>query len=162
MHKAVLAATVAALTATVAIPALSDAQDAAARDITVHEKVLGVTFVQQKKSTGEDRLAPGDRVLTRQALSNDAGRRIGTLSTDCVNVGGRTAPVFSATLQCTSTYALRDGQIVAAGVVRLDRPGAAGLPIAGGSGAYRTARGEVTAGTPSKPRETVAILHVRD
>jgi hypothetical protein len=123
-------------------------------------KVRGATFVQQAKATGEDMLAPGDRVLTRQALLDGAKAPLGTLTTDCVNVGARTAPFFSATLQCTSTYGLKDGQLVAAGTVRLDKPRTVRFPIVGGSGAYRSARGEVTPGKASTPDDSIDVLHV--
>jgi hypothetical protein len=101
-------------------------------------------------------------VLTRQALLDRAGSSLGVLTTDCVNVGAKTAPFFAARLHCVSNYAFADGQIVAAGSVRLDRSKAVRFPIVGGSGAYKSARGEITPGEASKPHESVSVLHVED
>jgi hypothetical protein len=115
--------------------------------------------VGAKHSARSDRLAPGDRVLTRQALFGRDRRARGTLFTDCTNVG-RTAEVFKATLQCTSTYRFEDGEIVSAGVVRLAAGPATGFPIVGGSGAYRGARGEITAGPPVKGFDSVDVLNL--
>jgi hypothetical protein len=84
---------------------------------------------------------------------------VGTLFTDCVNVGGA-AEVFKATLQCTSTYRFKDGEVVSAGVVRLSAGPATGFPIVGGSGAYRGAHGEVSAGAPVKGYDGVDVLHL--
>jgi len=152
---------VAALAAAAAVPALTGAQGSDARELTVREKVQAVTFVHTnpKASPRSDRLAPGDRVLTRQALSAENGGALGTLFTDCVNVG-RGARVFTATLQCTSSYRFADGEVVAAGVVRLDAGAQAGFPITGGSGAYRGARGEITPGQPVEGYDSVDVLHL--
>jgi hypothetical protein len=94
------------------------------REITAREKVRSVRIVHQKRTTKGERLATGDRVLTRQAIFNAGGKASGTLFTDCANVG-KTAAVFKATLQCTLTYRFGDGQIVSAGVVRLGSSGVA-------------------------------------
>ena len=106
-----------------------------------------------------NRLATGDRVLTRQALYDSGRRARGTLFTDCANVGAP-APVFRATLQCTSTYRFHDGEVVSAGGVRLGAGATAGFPRVGGSGAYRGAHGEVSAGPSIKGFDSVDVLHV--
>jgi NAD(P)-dependent dehydrogenase (short-subunit alcohol dehydrogenase family) len=62
-----------------------------------------------------DKHADGD--TPRQHLFDDANKTIGTLFTDCVNVGA-SARVLAATLQCTATDRFHDGQIVLAGVSR--------------------------------------------
>lgn len=159
MSRAILAAAVVALGAVVTIPALTSAQDRGGREIAVLEKVRAAKFVHVRPSTRGERLAHGDRVLTRQALFNEDGGALGTLFTDCANVG-RAADVFEATLQCVSTYRFEEGEIVSAGVVVLSAGGAVGFPIVGGSGAYRGARGEVTTGKPVKGYQGADVLHL--
>jgi len=155
--KTVAAAALAATTAAVALPALGGAQTGD-REITAREKVRSVKFVHQKRTTKGERLATGDRVLTRQAIFNAGGKASGTLFTDCANVG-KAAAVFKATLQCTLTYRFGDGQIVSAGVVRLGSGGvAAAFPIVGGTGAYKGVRGEAKAGAPVKGFDSVDVL----
>jgi hypothetical protein len=53
-----------------------------------------------------------------------------------------------------------DGEVVSAGVVRLSDGPATRFPIVGGSGAYRGAQGEITAGAPVKGFDTVNVLHL--
>ena len=131
-----------AAAAVAAVPAITTAQSiGGGRDVTVREKARSILFVHQQRSTRGDHMATGDRVLTRQALFDASGKSIGTLFTDCVNLGAP-AKVFAATLQCTASYRFADGQLVAAGVERLGAPGTS-APIVGGSGTYRAARGEV-------------------
>jgi|SRR5215218_4978144 len=145
--------------AAVAVPTLTSAQTDGSRDITVREKVRAVKFVHAGASSRGERLAMGDHVLTRQALSDDKGGALGALFTDCANVG-RPAAVFKATLQCTSTYRFKDGEVIAAGVVRLDSTQGLEFPIVGGSGAYRSADGQVTPGAPVKGYDGVDVLHL--
>lgn len=155
--RPILAATVAAGAVAVAVPALSGAQTTG-RDITVHEKATAVRFVKQSKKTKGEALATGDRVLTRQTMKGNDGKRLGTLYTDCTNVGAK-AKVFKATLQCLTTYKFGNGEVIGAGVVTLSAPGAS-APIVGGSGAYAGASGTITAGKPGKGDDSVDILHL--
>lgn len=159
-HRAVAGSVLAAVAATAALPALGGAQSSGGRDITLREKVRAVKFVHQQRSTRGDRLAMGDRVITRQGLFDEGNRSIGSFSTDCVNVGGK-AQVFKATLQCTSIYQLGGGQVVSQGVVRLgsSAPGPR-IAIVGGTGAYKSATGEVGAGAPVQGYDTVDVLHL--
>jgi hypothetical protein len=157
--RPVTAAAAAALAAAIAIPTLSGAQTNGAREITVREKVRAVQFVHAKSSTKGERLARGDRVITNQALFDASNHGLGTLFTDCVNAGS-TAPVFKAALQCTSTYRLADGQLVSAGIVKLDAGAVAGFPIVGGSGAYKAASGQITPGAPVNGYQGVDVLHL--
>jgi hypothetical protein len=157
--KAISVAAVLALSAAVTIPALTSAQTVGAREIAVNEKVRAAKFVHVKPSTRGERLAQGDRVLTRQALFAEDGSAVGALFTDCANVG-RAAEVFKATLQCVSTYRFKDGEVVSAGVVVLSAGGTIRFPIVGGSGAYRGARGEVTSGKPPEGYQGADVLHL--
>jgi hypothetical protein len=157
--RAISVAAVLALSAAVAIPAFTTAQTVGAREIAVREKVRAVKFVHAKQSTRGEHLAQGDRVLTRQALFAENGTAVGTLFTDCVNVG-RAAEVFEATLQCVSTYRFKDGEVVSAGVVVLGTGGTIRFPIVGGSGAYRGAHGEVTAVQPPSGYQGADVLQL--
>jgi hypothetical protein len=157
--RAISVAAVLALSAAVAIPAFTTAQTVGAREIAVREKVRAVKFVHAKQSTRGEHLAQGDRVLTRQALFAENGTAVGTLFTDCVNVG-RAAEVFEATLQCVSTYRFKDGEVVGTGVVVLSTGGTIRFPIVGGSGAYRGAHGEVTSGKPAKGYQGADVLRL--
>jgi hypothetical protein len=151
------AAALAALAAA-AIPGLTAANGSSGRDITVREKLADVAFVHTGSARGE-RLAMGDRVITRQAMFDTNDRRLGTLMTDCVNTGS-TAQVFKAALQCVSTYRFKGGQVVGAGAVRLADGPANTFPIVGGSGAYRGASGQIEAGAPVPGYESVDVLHL--
>jgi hypothetical protein len=152
------AAALAALCAAALIPAVTVAQDSAGRTITVREKVKAAEFIHHGSARGE-RLAMGDRVITRQALFDTGDRPIGTLVTDCVNTGA-TVQVFKATLQCVSTYRFEDGQVVSAGVARLADGPANRFPIVGGAGAYRGASGQIEAGAPVEGYQGVDVLHL--
>src|SRR4051812_25723033 len=77
------AAAAAAAAGAAAVPALTTGQGSAGRDIVVREKVLNLVFVRQSPDTNGDRMAMGDRVLTRQALFDTDDKRVGTLVTDC-------------------------------------------------------------------------------
>ena len=143
----------------VALPALTSAQSSGARDIVVRVKVTWVRFLHQATSTRGDRMLTGDRVLTYQRLYDESAKRIGTLYTDCVNVGSA-AHVYRATLLCTASYRLTEGQFATVGAIRLGgRPGASPTPIVG-SGAYRGQHGEVASAPPVKGYESVDVLHI--
>jgi len=143
----------------IALPALTSAQSTGAHDITVREKVTWVRFQHHKTSTLGDRMLTGDRVLTYQRLYDESAKRIGTLYTDCVNVGPA-AHVYKATLLCTASYRLSQGQFATVGAIRVGgRPGASPTPIIG-SGAYRGQHGEVASAPPVKGYESVDVLHI--
>lgn len=146
----IAASTAAALSAAIAVPALTNAQSAAGTTITVQEKLQGLAMddVAPKSKSGPGSVSLGDRLTTRQALFDASKRRLGTLYTDCTGVGP-TKSFDKATLLCTTTYALAGGQIVAAGHVKLDGS-TGGLPIVAGTGQYAGARGTVTTGKPAK------------
>ena len=150
----------AAVAGGVAVPALTGAQSTSgAREIVVREKVKDVRFVRQSTKTKGDRMAMGDRVLTRQLLFDNADKQIGTLYTDCTKVGGATK-VFDAVLLCTASYRFADGQFATTGAIRLGgKPGSSATPIAG-SGAYRGQRGEVASAPPVKGYESVDVLRI--
>ena len=153
------AAVCAAVGGAVGVPALTSAQTTGGHDVTVRDRVKAVKFVHTSRARGE-RLAMGDRVITSQATFDEQNKPVGSLTTDCVNVG-RTARVFDATLQCSSIYRFGNGQVVTSGVVRLGgNPASIRIAIVGGSGAYRSAKGEVSAGAPVNGYDNVDALHL--
>jgi hypothetical protein len=156
--KVLAAAALTAVAAGAAIPAVTGARDSAGRTITVRDKAQQVQFIHQDASTQGEQLAFGDRVITRQGTFDTKDRPTGTLTTDCVNVGAA-AIVFEATLQCTSVYTFKNGQIVTSGVVRLDNP-ALRVAVTGGTGAYAGASGDVGAGKPVKGYDTVDVIRL--
>jgi len=160
MRRSLSLAACAATAAAVALPALTGAQSPSAdREIVVREKVESLRFVRQSGKTKADRMAMGDRVLTRQALYDASDKRIGRLVTDCAKVGGG-AHVFQATLLCTASYRFADGQFATAGQIRLaSPPGTSPTPIVG-SGAYRGQHGEVASTKGVKGYDSVDVLRI--
>jgi hypothetical protein len=158
-HRVMVAGVLAAAAAGAIVPALTTAQSDGGRDIAVREKVKWVRFLHHARSTRGDRMLTGDRVLTYQRLYDESDKRIGTLYTDCVNVGSA-AHVYRATLLCTASYRLGQGQFATVGAIRLGgKPGASPTPIIG-SGAYRGQSGEVASARPVKGYESVDVLHI--
>jgi hypothetical protein len=154
--KMIGAATLAAVAAAAAIPALTGAQTTGARELTLRMKFQSGAEVRHG---GGRALATGDSLLVRLAVHDAAGARIGSAYTDCTNVGPR-ARAQRATLQCTQTYTLRDGQIVTTGIVSFSALDDVAIPIVGGSGAYRGARGHLTNGAPVQGFDSVDVLHI--
>lgn len=152
-------ATAAAMAAAALIVPAASSAKSGGRTVVVREKVRSVTIVHHSRATKGQALATGDRVLTRQGMFAKSGRSLGTLYTDCTNVGP-TAAVFTATLQCAATYRFAKGQLSAMGVLTLGT-GAGSLTILGGTGLCLGARGSITSGRPVKGYDTVDLLHLR-
>jgi hypothetical protein len=150
---------VGAIAAVTAIPAMTGAQTSGAREITVRMKVRGGTEIHHTKRAGSDKLATGDAVLVRLKMFSPSGAALGSAYTECVNVGARVNS-FKATLRCVQVYKFRDGQIVTAGVARFSQLENLSIPIVGGSGAYRGASGQLTAGEPVEGFDSVDVLHL--
>lgn len=109
-----------------------------------------VTFVDNPPRMTKRRQSesPGDMAVSRGALRDAAGRRIGTVHS-VFTISGGASPRTSEL--STAVFLLRDGQIATQGVV-LNQPGGRGpdrdvLPVVGGSGAYAGARGTMTVTT---------------
>jgi hypothetical protein len=89
----------------------------------------------------------GDRFVGSEAVfRND--ERVGTSGFDCVVVLFRPGPdpagePEAITVQCVATLSLREGQITGQGLVDFTGPGPLTFAITGGTGAYRTAHGEL-------------------
>ena len=159
-RRLILAAGAIAAVSAAAIPTLTTAQEpAAGTEIVVREKVVDLRFVRHSRATKRDRLAMGDRVLTRQRLFNAGDKATGMLYTDCVNVGAA-ARVFKATLLCTASYRFQKGQFATVGSIRLGAgPGNSPTPIVG-SGAYRGLRGEVASAPTVKGYDSADVLRL--
>jgi hypothetical protein len=152
----VIVATATAMAAAIAVPMLSSAQAPTGQTITFQEPAARIAMDDVAPKSKSGRLfSLGDRVVTHGALFDASKKKVGTLATSCTGAGS-TKPVFAATLLCTATYQVADGQIVASGFFKLD--GSGSLPIVGGSGAYAGARGTVTSGKPAKGYESADII----
>jgi Allene oxide cyclase barrel like domain len=154
---AVALAAGAALASATVIPSLGGAQAPAVTELTLKMKVVGAAHVKHAKNVKGDKLAPGDLLVVRLKAFGADGAAVGSAYTECTNVGKK-ASSANATLQCTQTYNLRDGQIVTAGVIRFSAIDDLAIPIVGGSGAYRGATGEVSAGAPEPGFDSVDLL----
>jgi hypothetical protein len=111
------------------------------------------------KNAKGDKLATGDAVFTRLAMSSPDGAALGSAYTECTNVGAK-AGAINATPQCVQTYRFKNGQIVTAGVVKFSQLENLSIPIVGGSGAYRGASGVVSTGKPVKGFDSVDVLRL--
>ena len=152
-----LGLTLVALSAAIAVPVLTNAQtQPATTSITFQETAPHVAIDDiAPKSKARDTVSLGDRLIATGPIFDATHKRLGSFSSDCTNVGA-TKPLFKATLQCTVTYQTEAGQIVAAGLFKLDGTGE--LPIVGGSGTYSGARGTVTSGKPLKGFDAADII----
>jgi hypothetical protein len=120
-------------------------------------RVLHVTLTNTKE-TDLDLGASGPSVGDRFSVFGDVvrdGVRVGAGGYECVTLLFTPGPDPSAepralTDQCTGTLALSAGQITVQGLV--DRTGTPPITIAitGGTGAYRTAHGEVQTSGPNE------------
>jgi hypothetical protein len=89
----------------------------------------------------------GDRFVGSEAAFRD-GERVGMTGFECIVVQFTPGPdpagePEAVTAQCVATLSLREGQITAQGLVDFTGPGPFTFAITGGTGAYRTAHGEV-------------------
>ena len=144
----VLALAATTLAAGVAVPVLSQAQTGPpTRSLTFQEPRPQLVLQDvAPKSRRPDEVGLGDRLVTTGPLHDGAGKRVGAISTECTAMGrGR---FYAVTLSCQVTFALRDGQVVAAGTASLG--GDYRLAVVGGTGAYAGVRGTMTPGKKLK------------
>lgn len=113
-----------------------------------------MTLQEPSPRVAEDDLPPrsssklslGDRLAVGGSLQDPSHRQLGTFGGTCTVVGAGSS--FETTpLSCQAIYKLRDGQIVAMGMMTLSRTS---LVIVGGSGAYAHVHGTVSPGRPAK------------
>jgi hypothetical protein len=155
--RLVAAGAAVALSAVIAVPALTSAQTPAATTITVQEKVQNVIQDDISPKSKTRKVSAGDRLVTIQSLFDANKKRIGTLYTDCTSVGP-TKPFPHLTLFCQATYRLPAGDVIASGVSKLDGPG--GLTIVGGSGAYAGAHGTIAFAKGAKGYDTADVITI--
>jgi len=135
-----------------------------------HTRVLHLVL-RHIQDTDVDLGASGPSVNDRFTVGGDVlldGQKVGTGGYDCVTVlfqAGATPQSEPAALtdQCTGSFQLSRGQITAQGLV--DRVGGT-LPISiavtGGTGAYRTAHGELSTSGPTDGSEPFTVRLILD
>ena len=102
----------------------------------------------------------GDQVIFADELSS-RGERVGTNGGVCTAVAG--SPT-TTTLQCVVTLSLPNGQVAAQGLVsfRHDEEGPTSvIAVTGGTGAFRTAHGELRLQTVDNLRTRITLTVVR-
>jgi hypothetical protein len=135
-----------------------------------HARVLHFVL-RHVQDTDVDLGASGPSVNDRFSVGGDIlldGEKVGTGGYDCVTLlfqAGATPQAEPAALtdQCTGSFTLPRGQITVQGLV--DRVGGT-LPIAiavtGGTGAYRTAHGELSTSGPTDGTEPFTLRLILD
>ena len=100
-------------------------------------KDLQPTFVD----TGKPGPSVGDVVVARDEVLREDGSQAGTFRQTCTLVDLGSSP-FTSTFECAGSIALKDGTITMEGPFVPSAPESAAA-ITGGTGVYRTARGEI-------------------
>ena len=169
--KFVLGAVAALVIGGASVPlAFAGGDDDGGNDKGDHARVLHLVL-RHTQDTDVDLGASGPSVNDRFSVFGDVlqdGQKVGTGGYDCVTLNfqaGATPQPEPAALtdQCTGTFALPRGQITVQGLV--DRVGGT-LPIAvavtGGTGAYRTAHGQVETSGPTDGDEPFTVRLILD
>ena len=109
---------------------------------TLNEVHAGAQFVNVTHTLDG---GPGDELILRSVLHNQAGDRVGSLNVFCVIV-------LANQLECQGTYRLPSGTITGTAMVPNDENSTAPVRIAitGGTGRYAGARGQIVT-TPTSP-----------
>ena len=154
--------TIAAVLLAIALTALATASGRSSDDrgvevLKLHFKNVSAT----EADLGEPGFGQGDRFTLLDALYDD-GKAVGELGVDCVAVDldGRTG----LTAQCLATATLPGGQIATQGLISFTDQEVQrfSLAVTGGTGDYRTARGEVRVEErPEEGKGTVVITLLR-
>lgn len=126
-----------------AVSVVSTLGEAASRRFRVTAEIVQSTF------TGDpDRPQLGDRSIFNVDLVDKSGARVGTVGASCTIIS---VPPLDTSDECLFTAVLAKGQLIFGGVgpaAAVVRAGEVGTTvqrgILGGTGAFRTARGEVS------------------
>jgi hypothetical protein len=115
---------------------------AADTTFTLNEVHAGAQFVDVTHTPAG---GPGDELILRSVLHNQAGERVGSLNVFCV-------VVLANQLECQGTYRLHGGTITGTATAPKDENSTAPVRIAitGGTGRYDGARGQIVT-TPTSP-----------
>jgi glucose/arabinose dehydrogenase len=154
-----LALTAAAVTLAAASPARSPASPAAA----VHSEVIHLE-ARQTQAAFLALGTPGNPVGNQFVSADDLfreGRKVGHDGSVCQVVASLGAAGLR--VQCVATLSLPDGQITAQGLPTLTESGSApfALAITGGTGAYRTADGQIQVTQVSETRSRYVLTILR-
>ncbi len=127
-------------------------------------QLTATTLQEAEIDLGTSGFTIGDRFVESQNLFR-GDERVGVGGIDCVLVAFRPGPdpagePEAATAQCVATASLPQGQITVQGLIDVTEPGPFTLAITGGTGAYRTAHGEVevTEESPEVDRITLKLI----
>ncbi len=96
--------------------------------------------------------SPGDRVAFDNPLYNRTNtKHLGASQGECAQVG-QAPNIF----HCSAVFVLPDGQITTTGIADFAKPSPV-VAITGGTGAYKTARGQVTFTQTSDTTDTITV-----
>jgi hypothetical protein len=111
-------------------------------------KVFALTVQSASLDLGDPGFSLGDQqVFADDLYDRKGGSKVGTDGVVCTIVRVTDASTGSGTAQCVATAALADGQITAQGFISFtggELPAPFQNAITGGTGAYATARGQLT------------------
>jgi hypothetical protein len=130
-------------------------------------RVLKVTLTNTQEA-GFDNGAKGPSVGDRFSVFGDVvrnGKRVGAGGLECVTLQytpgpDPAGPPAAQTDLCTATLALREGQISVQGLVDRAGPVPITVPVTGGTGAYRTAHGELQTSGPNEAGDEPLTLRL--
>ena len=130
-------------------------------------RILHVTLTNPQE-TDLDLGDPGPSVGDRFRVFGDLvrnGKRVGVAGYECVTLVFRpgpdpAGPPEAATDQCTGTLSLPKGQITVQGLVDRTGPVPVTIAITGGTGAYRTAHGELETSGPNEQGDEPLTLRL--
>jgi hypothetical protein len=127
-------------------------------------RLTSKTVQQAEVNVGDPAFGVGDRFVSSEDLFR-GDEKVGVSGIDCVVVLFTPGPdpagtPEAETAQCVATLSLAQGQITAQGLVSFIPPGPSTVAITGGTGAYRTAHGEVevTEESPGVLRLTLKLI----
>jgi hypothetical protein len=122
------------------------------------------TLQEAEADLGASGFGVGDRFVESENVFR-GDERVGVAGIDCVVVLFRPGPdpagePEAVTVHCVGTLSLPRGQISAQGLIEFPGPETFTLAITGGTGAYRTAHGEVeiTEVSPDLDRLTLKLI----
>src|SRR4051794_12954095 len=130
-------------------------------------RVINVTLTNSHE-TDFDEGASGPSVGDRFSVFGDVvrhGARVGAGGYECVTMlykagSSPDGPPAALTDQCTGTVALREGQITVQGLVDRTGPVPITIAVTGGTGAYRTAHGELQSSGPNEAGDEPLTLRI--